>query len=1837
MCYAGLIIVLLCMGLSYDTGILAAGLDQSSELEPIPSAGFSLDRRAYALDDVCLDFQQHQGYTKTPSYDALEIHESMDRPFEFMAESPYYKIFFTGRTARISVGNSQLTLELKGDHGEPPTAPFIDSNSLTIPHALESVDLSYTLSSDRVNEFLTLREPDEYERIIYEIHWQGMTPQIQDDGSILFADQKKIMAILPPFMRDASGSVCTDLHYELIETESTSEHVHGWELHKVIDARGMDWLHNAQYPVVIDPTMETFEDAWESAGLHPYGQYFKNIEEYVNPATGYLTVTQTDLTIPGRGLDVVLSRVYETPAVFYGASPYDFESPPVKMGKGWSLNLPYVGTKYLHLWGGTKYKISWNGSTFINHTGSHFTLEKNGDNTYTLTTVDGMVYDFSTAGKITSIKDLDDNSMTFSYTSGLLTSITDTIGRTLTFTYNASNYVTKIGYDDAEIEYGYSNGCLMWMDDFLDRRTTYTYDTGYNDWLLSKIEYPTAGYTTYTYNRFTDNNYYKYHVTNQRVYETALVKHSVFSYSGNFQSITGSTITVKNGSGTIQGYYGQTITDGIISEKTVKNASGTAIRKFTYTHNTRNELTQQKVYKDGLHLSYTTYYAYDNWGNCIYRKNAEGHEEFFSYSHTSTSGYFVDENNTIIKQFTNAFVFDSIPSSVHTALLGTAEKQDGTYVKERYITYDTHGHPTQSKSSFGEVTTWMAFSGTFNEKTGNTSFPIDLTGHTVTGNAVLEISGKASDSTYQESHTDTHSSSTCRPDIIKSTWTCNGWNNRYFYAHWNICCGQLPNINCDSGNLSIGPFVHYPGTLGYQSYTTTPSCGEQWWDFTVTTTYKAYPVQVQYKFDSDNWTTLTTNLKNDSVTVPAAITGGSHTLYFSESSSKKTKFSWSLHVPVDNSLDVYTTSMQYDSYGNITSITDAQSNTITLSYSATYSGAYLTESSIVVGTDTITSKVTYDSMWGRITSIQQPKGVHDRSGYDYMYTYDLLGRMVKKEFPLLTGQQERWYMEAVYDDSNRTVTVIDPLRHYITYHYDKLGRVTSTKWYTGTYGAGTLYASSTTTYRYDGLIASVTDTGNDTVSNTYDFLGRLTQITFPDSSSRIYTYDDAHNKVTITNGRNYRKILWRDWLSRLKKMEEEYDTDTFATTTYTYDEIGNLLSFTDPETHTTAYTYGSLFGLTRIVYPDSEYETYTYDDVGNIASITDCQGNTTSYTYDDLHRLVEIEYEDQSTVSYTYDLNSNRTRMDDDVPSSGDHVTYGYDRWNRLLTETRNISQSSYQLTFQYDATGRVTSLTYPDSMQILYTYDDLTRITEIKRYINGENDEILFDKPQYNVENLLTQFDYGNDLQAFYTFDSLDQPSTIDMKDGSTSHLDIDCTYDHNGNITQLINGWRDTSSTWHSETESYSYDGLDRLTSASCTSWSHTYTYDKAGNRTGKDSLTYTLNSVNEVTALSDDTSFSYDDNGNRIQKTKGDDTWDYVYDYAQRLIAVEHNNTTIGEYTYGGNGKRLQKTENSTTTLYMHSGMFTLYEEKSSGYASYIYGPTGLLAKRTTIDQESNTYYYHKDHLGSTRLVTDSTKTLISAVTYHPFGNIDQEEGSEEHLFTGKTMDSSQLYYFGSRYYDAELGRFITRDSVGGDYRQPQSLNRYTYCLDNPLKYVDPDGRVPTLLHDIGQGPFSLPSKPEPPPTPILTDDAERNMGVLEEHKEAMEEYKKKLEWWEKEYGGTVFGKPCDCQWTLTYQFQPPEYPIDPETMLEEVVYHYIMNSQTVMGQNASFSGEYEMIFIMLASMGFVFDSLQALIEYIENLTGESEEPQEKAKESEDSNAPPTEPKEGEEYIY
>jgi RHS repeat-associated protein len=101
---------------------------------------------------------------------------------------------------------------------------------------------------------------------------------------------------------------------------------------------------------------------------------------------------------------------------------------------------------------------------------------------------------------------------------------------------------------------------------------------------------------------------------------------------------------------------------------------------------------------------------------------------------------------------------------------------------------------------------------------------------------------------------------------------------------------------------------------------------------------------------------------------------------------------------------------------------------------------------------------------------------------------------------------------------------------------------------------------------------------------------------------------------------------------------------------------------------------------------------------------------------------------------------------------------------------------------------------------------------------------------------------------------------------------------------------------------------------------------------------------------------------------------------------------------------------------------------------------------------------------DHLGSTALTATSTGVLSTEVRYKAWGSIRYTSGTAPttFLYTGQRFQSEfGLYYYGARWYDPVLARFVSADTIVPNAGNPQALNRYTYALSNPLKYTDPSG--------------------------------------------------------------------------------------------------------------------------------------------------------------------------------
>ena len=112
---------------------------------------------------------------------------------------------------------------------------------------------------------------------------------------------------------------------------------------------------------------------------------------------------------------------------------------------------------------------------------------------------------------------------------------------------------------------------------------------------------------------------------------------------------------------------------------------------------------------------------------------------------------------------------------------------------------------------------------------------------------------------------------------------------------------------------------------------------------------------------------------------------------------------------------------------------------------------------------------------------------------------------------------------------------------------------------------------------------------------------------------------------------------------------------------------------------------------------------------------------------------------------------------------------------------------------------------------------------------------------------------------------------------------------------------------------------------------------------------------------------------------------------------------------------------------------------------------------------LKKDGNLRYIFQDHLSGLSLSTDSSGGDVQSTKYLPFGLTRGTAGDmgTDKLFTGQRLDGTGLYFYNARYYDPEIGRFISPDTIVPNPANPQSLNRYSYCLNNPLKYVDPSG--------------------------------------------------------------------------------------------------------------------------------------------------------------------------------
>lgn len=699
--------------------------------------------------------------------------------------------------------------------------------------------------------------------------------------------------------------------------------------------------------------------------------------------------------------------------------------------------------------------------------------------------------------------------------------------------------------------------------------------------------------------------------------------------------------------------------------------------------------------------------------------------------------------------------------------------------------------------------------------------------------------------------------------------------------------------------------------------------------------------------------------------------------------------------------------------------------------------------------------------------------------------YDALGRVVR-----VTQPDGVTYSNVEYDDW--TTTAYDENGHMQRSYYDAFGRLVRQEVYSGADGRSAHYPAESyqlytaTEYDYDAqgnLITTRTDADGAAVTTRigYDTLGRKRWMEDPDMGRWEYTYDDNGNLKTQTDALGRVITFYYDGLNRLT---HKVYSDGSATVLYEYDE--DVLGGDH-----------DIGRLTNIAY-ESGGTSFHYDELGREVMSTKTVGMTNydvRREYDALNNLIGLRYPKWIKLKYEYNAVGQVARISQGDPDAlygdvnGDGLVTAIDASLAARIGLNLVSFTEDQwIRADTSADGGVTAI---DASQIARYAVGLLDEFEVERHV-----QIFAADIRYNVFGQMTYLRMGNGTRTYYRFDPLTQrllhkktfgPGADPLEDGEGWALaagdiqDLSYGYDTAGNILSITDAV-------HTASQTFTYDHLNRLKTADNPGryGSRRYEYDVLGNILEKGGKTYTYNDncgggPHAVCETYDPVSqtrtvFAYDANGNMAARQifvlgVAEGLTEYEYDMENRLRRIRKDGMVKATYEYDGDGGRTSKTVNGITTEFVGS----LYEIDQGGDSRHIY----LGSQRIATARRDRFYYYHTDHLGGTNVATDRDGVVREIREYSPFGATafshvvyDDPADQGRFYFTQHYEDpESGLIFMQARYYDPELGRFMTPDTIVPDPGLTESFNRYSYVYNNPISYNDPSGNFPIIGALIG----------------------------------------------------------------------------------------------------------------------------------------------------------------------
>jgi RHS repeat-associated protein len=784
---------------------------------------------------------------------------------------------------------------------------------------------------------------------------------------------------------------------------------------------------------------------------------------------------------------------------------------------------------------------------------------------------------------------------------------------------------------------------------------------------------------------------------------------------------------------------------------------------------------------------------------------------------------------------------------------------------------------------------------------------------------------------------------------------------------------------------------------------------------------------------------------------------------------------------------------------------------------------------------------TYDDVNRIVTTTSDFNSFTEQNPLKSQTIYDGLGRTT--EARQYEGGTNYTAVQTQYDALGRAFKVSNPFRPlppdneiavWTTSAFDALGRVISI----------TTPDGSAATSSYSGNTVTATDQIGKQRKSVSDALGRITQV-YEDPAGlnylTSYSYDVLNDLVTVNQGSQTRTFAYDSLQRLLSATNPENGTAGFQ-----YDNSGNLLVKTDARGVSSHCAYDELGRLTRRWYNGSSLLSATTNNSPALPSGV-AGSDEIKYFYDSQSLPAGAPSFSRGPsvgrlVAVAYGTNS----------SAGDY--YGYDAIGRNVLKIQQTGGVNYQVSAAYNVAGALTSETYPSGRAVAYTFDGAGRTSSVTGNLGDGTNRTYSTGIIYSSLGGMAKEQFGTTTPIYNKlfYNSRGQLSEIRESTsytwaGDTSwnrgaiinHYSFQCWgacngTDNNGNLKKQEvyvpeNDQVTSYKTWYQQ---YSYDSLNRFTQVNeytgnpSLDWQQKYIIDRYGNRTID---------VNNTSANIPRPAFNVDASTNRLMVPSGQSgTMSYdragnlttdsytgsgwrTYDAESRITGAQGSGYS-NSYVYDGNGKRIRRVAAGTETwqvyglggellaeyqlFYLKGGGTQLVLTKEYGYRN------GQML--VTAEPSANIHWLVNDQLGTPRMIFDRSGNLanVSRHDYLPFGEelvagqglrtAQQGYTINDNLrqhFTGYERDGeSGLDYAHSRYYANVQGRFTGPDRLMGSasLAEPQSWNRYTYVLNNPLNLTDPLGLIvqetgatdPFL--ELAQNPHEKPTRITPKPT-------------------------------------------------------------------------------------------------------------------------------------------------------